>query len=172
MSSISLKSGFSYNPSPDNLAATQSAIGVLELQWQPDLIDLSAADRRALRKMGPRSVDFVSKTLSYAKANPHMVPGFVDLDAFEKDLAAYVVLQEMVSTVAKIFDMAEDSVMALGSKVLGNGLACYAGFQSAEKQGQPGAAVIVGVLSDRFAKQGKPPKRGVPPADVGGAVVQ
>lgn len=165
MTSISLKNGYSYNPSPENAAATQSAIGVLQLQWQPDLIDLNAEERQAMRKMGP--VDYASTTLAYARANPHMVPGFADIDEFEKDLAAYIALQEEVRSLAKTFNMAEDSLMALGSKVEGKVMVCYAGFQSAKKQGQPGAELIVDDLSTRFAKQGKRTKP-VPPTQASG----
>ena len=113
MTSISLKNGYSYNPSPENAAATHSAISVLELQWQPDLIDLNAQERQALRKMGP--VDYASTTLAYARANPHRVRAFADIDELEKDLAAYIALQEDVRSMAKTFNMAQDSLTALGT---------------------------------------------------------
>lgn len=165
MTSISLKNGYSYNPSPENAAATHSAIDVLRLQWQPDLIDLNTEERMSLRKMGP--IDFATATLGHARANPHMIPAFADLDELEKDLAAYLALQGEVRSLAQTFNMAEDSLMALGSKVEGKVLACYAGFQSARKQGQPGAELIVDELSQRFAKRGQRTKP-VPPTPASG----
>ena len=155
MTSYSYKINYSYSPSPENAAATHSALNTLELQWQPDLVDLNTDQRQSMRKMNPDFLDFARTALSFARANPQMMPAIVDLDTLEKDLAAYDALKEMLRSLAKSHNMCEDSLMALADKILSNASRCYAAFQSAEKQGEPGAELIVKQLSKPFAKSTK-----------------
>ena len=164
MSSMSLKSGYTYRPTPENYTAVHSALGVLDLQWQPDLIDLDVDERKGLRKMWPDALDFSKKALSYGRSIPRSVPGTVDVDEFGQDIAAYEQLQEDMRHLAKTYKMLTNSIEALGSKIRGNGSACYAGLQTAAKLGEPGAQLAVDDLAVLYERQNKSAKSAPPPA--------
>jgi len=139
-----------------DMQAVLAAIQTLQEKLQPCLVDLDAEDRRALPKMGAKTVDFVSKTLSYARANPHLKPAFVDIDEYGRDLDAVEVLRKLQQPLSQIADMVDDSLLLSGSEAYAAALAYYQSVKAAAKLGQPGAAVISDDLSARFP--GRPTK--------------
>jgi len=136
--------------------AILAAIQTLQEKLQPHLVDLDSEDRRALPKMGAKTVDFVDKTLSYARANPHLKPAFVDIDEFGRDLAAVDALRALQQPLSQIADMVDDSLLLSGSEAYAAALAYYQSVKAAARLGQPGAAVIADDLSGRFP--GRPTK--------------
>ncbi len=136
---------------PDaDLQAVQAALQTLQARLVPLLVNLAADDRRQLPKMGPKTVDFVSRTLSYTRGNPQYQPSFIDLDDFTIDLAAVSVLREIQQPLAQIADMVEDTLLLSGSGALTAALTCYQAFKGAAKANAPGAATIAADLAARF----------------------
>jgi hypothetical protein len=137
----------------DDMQAVVAAIAVLEQKLVPHLVDLDPEDRRALPKMGPKTVDFVSATLDYVSADSSLKPAFVDLDEFTRDLAAVGALRKLQQPLGKIADMVEDSLLLSGSEAYTAALACYQGIKSAAKLNMPGAMVAAVDLADRFPRR-------------------
>ena len=138
-------------------ADMQTALAALQTLQQtltPYLINLSTEQKRGLAKMGSKSVDFVSKTLAYASANPQLKPAFVDLDTFSRDVAAFSKLRSLQQPMGQFFDMVDDSLAQAGSDALTSALAIYQTVKRAAKLNVLGAATIADDLAARFAAQG------------------
>jgi hypothetical protein len=138
----------------EDLQAVQAAVQTLQAKLVPHLVNIGPDEKRALAKMGSKSVDFVSKTLNYATTNPQFKPAFVDIDAFSSDVAAFGVLRSLQQPVTQLADMLDDSLALTGSDAMNAALAYYQSVKTANKLNMPGAATIADDLSTRFAGQG------------------
>lgn len=148
--------------SDEDLLAIQGALQVLEEKLLNRLTELGPDACRGLLKMGSKSIDFVSKTLSYTRNNPQFQPPFIDMAAFTQGLASIEMLREFQQPIAKLADMLNDTLLITGSDVFTSALACYHSFQAAAKVNAPGAGVIVKDLSARYP--GRTPARVKPVA--------
>jgi hypothetical protein len=146
----------------EDLLAIQGALQLLEDKLMHRLTELGPDARRGLLKMGSKSVDFVAKTLSYARNNPQFLPSLVDMGAFTRGLATIEMLREFQQPVVKLADMLNDTLLITGSEAFTTALTCYHSFQAAEKVNAPGAGVIVKDLSTRYP--GRTPVRAKPVA--------
>jgi len=125
------------------------------------LIDLTTAERRKLPKMGPKTVDFVDKSLSYALGHPQFVPAFVDVEEFRKDVATADTLRTLQQALDMIAGALDDSVVLTRSRAYEKALSFYNSVKQAAKTKQYGAEAIAADLSARFP--GRAP-RTAPPA--------
>lgn len=154
----------SFNIPDDDLQAVQAAVQTLQAKLVPHLINIGSDEKRALAKMGSKSVDFVSKTLNYATTNPQFKPAFVDIDEFSHDVTAFGVLRSLQQPVSQLADMLDDSLALTGSEAMNAALAYYQSVKTANKLNVPGAATISDDLSTRFAGQGKATSKAAPAA--------
>ena len=144
----------SFDIPDDDLQAVQAAVQILQAKLVPHLINIGPDEKRALAKMGSKSVDFVSKTLTYANTNPQFKPAFVDIDNFSRDVTAFSVLRSLQQPVSQLADMLDDSLALTGSDAMNAALAYYQSVKTANKLNVPGAATITDDLATRFAGQG------------------
>ena len=149
-----ISKGGSFNIPDDDLQAVQAAVQTLQAKLVPYLVNIGPDEKRALAKMGSKSVDFVSKTLTYASTNPQFKPAFVDIDSFSSDVTAFGVLRSLQQPVSQLADMLDDSLAITGSDAMNAALAYYQSVKTASKLNVPGAATIIDDLSTRFAGQG------------------
>jgi len=138
----------------DDLQAVQAAVQTLQAKLVPHLVNIGSDEKRALAKMGSKSVDFVSKTLNYATTNPQFKPAFVDIDSFSRDVTAFGVLRSLQQPVSQLADMLDDSLALTGSDAMNAALAYYQSVKTANKLNVPGASTISDDLATRFAGQG------------------
>jgi len=144
----------SFDIPADDLQAVQAAVQTLQAKLIPHLVNIAPDDKRALTKMGSKSVDFVSKSLTYANTNPQFKPAFVDINSFSRDVAAFGVLRSLHQPVSQLADMLDDSLALTGSDAMTAALAYYQSVKTANKLNVPGAATISDDLATRFAGQG------------------
>ena len=150
MTPQSVNNRIAFQISDDDLQAVQGALQTLQAKLVPLLINLGPDDRRQLPKMGAKTVDFVSKTLTYARSNPQYQPSFIDLEDYAIDLAAVGQLRAIQQPLAQLADMVEDTLLLSGSEALTAALSCYHAFKGAAKANAPGAATIAADLATRF----------------------
>ncbi len=131
-----------------------AAMQTLQQTLAPYLVNLSTDQKRGLAKMGSKSIDFVSKALAYATANPQFKPAFVDVDAFSQDVAAFSKLRSLQQPMSQFFDTVDDSLALAGSDALTAALAIYQTVKTAAKLNVLGAATIADDLAARFSGQG------------------
>jgi hypothetical protein len=119
------------------------------------LLALSEEDRKDLPKMGDKTVAFVNKCFDYAKANPALVPTYVEMAEFEKDVVAVSELLKVLRPIHQLYQRLDDTVMQAGSEAYQAGLLFYNNLKGATKAGVPGAKTIYHDLAERFPGRGK-----------------
>jgi hypothetical protein len=147
---------------PADVQAIRDAVQVLQDKLVPHLVALNTDDILQLPKMGPKTVDFVTKALDYSDKHPSLRPSFIDEAEFAKDLAAVDLLLSLQRPLDQVSAMVDSSLKLAGSEAFSAALAFYQSVKMAAKMGAPGAATIADDLSQRFP--GRP--RAAAPAPV------
>ncbi len=164
-----LANRLSLNIPDDDLQAIKAALQTLQAKLLPHLVDLGIDERRQLAKMGPRTVDFVSRSLGYARAMPQYQPSFVDVDEFARNLDAINLLRELQHPLDLAHDMVDDTMLLAGSEAYSDALSMYEALKSAAKRGRADAEQAANDLADRYP--GRTAKRPSPkPPVVNGQV--
>jgi len=140
--------------SPEAITNINEAIAVI-IDNLPGLINLREEERQALPKMGDKTVAFVSKNLEYAKQNPRVVPAFLDMIEFEKDVVAVNDLRKVLIPLQQLTEKLDDTVMQTGSEAYTAALIFYNALKGAAKAGEPGMKTVYDDLQARFPGRGK-----------------
>jgi hypothetical protein len=142
------------NLSPAEKAAILAKAAELAalLTWT---IGLSDADRKAMFKLGDKSVGFDQKVAAYMTSRPDLVPGYVDMAQLAQNRTARVDVGDILRVVGDIWQRLSDTELKLGNQVFKPELAFYHSAQEAAKHGVNGAQGIVDDLKVRFAGQGQ-----------------
>ena len=122
----------------------------------PELINLKEEERHVLPKMGDKTVAFVNKNLEYAKQNPRVVPAFLDMVEFEKDVVAATDLRKVLIPLQQLVEKLDDTTMQAGSEAYTAALIFYNAVIGAAKAGEPGMKNIYDDLKSRFPGHIKP----------------
>lgn len=123
----------------------------------PKLITLSNEQRIVLPKMGDKTLAFVNKSLEYARQNPGIVPQYLDMTEFAKDVEAVNSLFQIITPLHKLQEELDDTILLAGSEAYTASLVFYSALKSALAAGQSGLKNIYDDLSSRFP--GRPPKK-------------
>ena len=118
-------------------------------------IGLSDDERKALLKLGEKTVGFDEKVASYMASRPDLVPGYVNLATLGQNRAARVDVVDLLRQVGDVWQRLSDTDLKLGNQIYKPELAFYSSAQEAAKHGVPGAQAIVDDLKTRFAGQGR-----------------
>lgn len=144
---------------PAVLADIMAALAVLQEKLSPLLISLTVKDRERLVKMGEASKPFVEKVLEYMKSNPEFLPPYTDMAEMEKDWLVIIQLLPVYNVLSQIFSNLDDTLMELGSEVMGPANSYYKSVQSAAKLGIKNSKPIDDDLKVRYQRK---PKRNTP----------
>ncbi|HZK95439.1 MAG TPA: hypothetical protein VFC67_14620 [Prolixibacteraceae bacterium] len=120
------------------------------IQNLPELINLTQEERQINPKMGDKTVAFVSKNLEYAKQNPRVVPGFLDMGEFEKDVIAVTELRKVLIPLQQLVEELDDTTLQAGSEAYAASRIFYNAVKGAAKAGEPGMKTIYEDLKSRF----------------------
>jgi len=131
------------------ITAITAAIATIN-QNLPVLINLTPDERQALPKMGDKTVAFVNKSFDYAKLNPRVVPTFLDMAEFGKDVNAVNVLRRVLIPLTQLYEKLDDTTLEAGSEALTAALIFYNAVKGAAKAGEPGMKTIFDDLKVRF----------------------
>lgn len=133
----------------DAITAIDNALASLETGLA-NLIALTPDQRQQLVKMGDKSEAFCRQAGHVFAENPGILPGSFDLAGYQRDLAALDTLRPRLLRLAKLYQRAQDTEMALGSDLMVNALQGYAFLKVAGKgQGLDDARKM---LSARFVR--------------------
>lgn len=125
------------------------------VQNLPDLINLTKVERGTIPKMGDKTVAFVSKNLEYAKLNPRVVPQFLNVPEFEKDVEAVTEFRKVLIPLRQLYEKLNDTTLQSGSEAFTASLIFYNAVKGAAKAGEPGMKTIYEDLKSRFPGRGK-----------------
>src|SRR5665647_2787387 len=103
--------------SAEAIAEIAAAIATIGLAL-PAPVNLSKEERQKLAKMGDKSLAFVNKALEYARQNPGVVPAFLDVPEFEKDVLAVTSLNSVLVPLRQLVEKLDDTSLLTGSCLL------------------------------------------------------
>lgn len=106
--------------------------------------------------MGEKTVDFVSKAYELSLQNPELVPPFLNVEEFGRDVQAVTLLRQLYWPVEQVSDALSDTIMLAGSEAYGSGLIFYSSSKNAAKARIQNAEVVYNELASRFP--GRPRK--------------
>lgn len=129
--------------------AIQEALEIIKSNL-PDLISLTNDERQMLPKMGDKTVAFVNKSLEYAQQNPKVVPNFLDMAEFKKDVDLVNVLFQILAPIQKLAEELDDTIMLAGSEAYLSSRSFYKALKIAIDSGETGLKNIHDDLSARF----------------------
>jgi hypothetical protein len=133
-----------------------NAIKTIQTKLLPKLISLSPEDKKEIQKMGDKTYAFVEKCYEYARTNPELVPAFLDMEEFRKDLEAYKKLRSFYNPVSQVTVTIEDSMTLCGSDSTSASMIFYNAVKAAAKSNVLKSKSIYDDLSNRFP--GRPKK--------------
>jgi hypothetical protein len=139
-----------------DLADIKGAIDILRAKLLPHLKTLSAQDRRKMLKMGDRTVAFVQKAFEYGTRQPKLVPSFLDMESFSRDINGIQLMQELIRGLSPLCEALEDSLMLSGSEAYQGSLLFYQNAKMAARSKDPDAKLIANDLAERFKGARKP----------------
>jgi len=138
---------------PAETEAIRTAMDIIR-QKLPFLINLTDEERQTYAKMGDKTVAFVSKALEYARENPHLVPPYLNVSEFEKDMQLIVQLRGILRPLLSLVEGLDDTLMLAGSESYAAALTFYNSVKMASKMNVPGTTAIYNDLKVRFPGRG------------------
>lgn len=145
--------------SPEKMKAIKEAIKLIDGDL-PFLISLTIDEKKALIKLGPKSIDFVRDCANVADNYPQILPASFDSGELSKDSLLFEQLSELKMLLNSLNEKINDTTTALGNQAMKSSLTVYDYVKTAAKS-QPGLKTVVEDLQKRFKGQGKkqnPPK--------------
>ncbi|MGM9475024.1 hypothetical protein ACS5PU_01290 [Pedobacter sp. GSP4] len=122
----------------------------------PYLHALTDNERRALFKMGDKTIATVQKVKSYIETNPEFAPAYMDKAEFLKDEKVAAQLSPLNSLTEQLAADLNDTVMLAGSEALVSAMLYYGQVKEAYKKGITTSKPIYEDLSKRFTKKSNP----------------
>lgn len=120
----------------------------------PYLQGLTTEERKALFKMGDKTVATVQKVKSYMETNPEFIPTYMDKTEFLKDEAVVTSLTPIRNLAMQLASDIEDTLTITGSEALMSALLYYGTTKEAADKGVTTAKPIYDDLSQRFVRRG------------------
>jgi hypothetical protein len=114
------------------------------------LQNLEAKDRRAMAKMGDKTLAFVQKAVQYGTQNAGMVPSYISLPEAQADMQLTNQLNSILKLLAPLCQSVQDTEMMAGSDAYMAGLGIYNHIKGAAANNIQGATTIADDLSSRF----------------------
>ena len=116
----------------------------------PKLITLTSDQRHTLPKMGDKTLAFVSKSFEYAKQNLNIIPKYLDMAEYSKDVEAVTRLFQVAAPMQKLMEELDDTMVLAGSEAYIAALAFYNALKGAIAAGETGLKNVYDDLSARF----------------------
>lgn len=119
------------------------------------LVNISDDDKRAIPKMGPKSIGWVEKCLEYAAANPQFLPPYLAPQKLSGDVNLAKQLGPIVDAVNQLHSALDSTYAVVGSEAYVESLSFYNSVRDAAKRNIPGAKAIYDDLQKRFPGRSK-----------------
>ena len=125
--------------SEEDKTTIEGAIATLEEKLMPYLIALTPDQRRNYPKVKDKTLPFVEKVSDYVDSSSEFVPGFMKVDEFKTDFAAYSMLIGMLRRLNQINTSLDDTILMSGSESYKAALGYYNSVKQAAKMNVPNA---------------------------------
>lgn len=139
--------------SPEIMAEIMQAIEILKKHLD-FLVNLTAQERIFYSKMGDKTVAFVQKSLDYAQENPHLIPPYLNIGEFDKDMELIRQLKRVLRPLTSINEALDDTIMLAGHESYAAALTFYQSVKMAKAMNVAGTTTIYDDLKLRFPGRG------------------
>lgn len=119
----------------------------------PFVQGLTAEERKALPKMGKKSVDFVERTIQYASDHKELNPSYFSLESVQQDFTLLKQMERIMGLLGPLTEKVKATQMMLGTQSFTPTRAFYKYVKLAAKEGVPGSIAIGKDLADRYKKK-------------------
>ncbi|MCU0439637.1 MAG: hypothetical protein MUC49_17240 [Raineya sp.] len=136
----------------DELKKAQEALNTAKSILEKYLVALTPEKRKALPKMGDKTLPFVEKVTEYTKSKPEFVPAFMKVKDLDIDFQAVNDLTILYRLAEQLTSGLNDSILISGSEAYSNALIYYNSVKQATKNNIPDAKTVFDDLKKRFEK--------------------
>jgi hypothetical protein len=137
---------------PEVLVQALTKFNELIALLSPYLLPLTPDERRKMLKMGDKTLSFVLKAIEYAHHYPQLCPSFLNITAFDTDVADATGLRTVHISAKQLSDDIDDTIMVAGSEAFQASLIFYNAVKAAAAQNVPGAKEVYEDLRSRFPR--------------------
>lgn len=117
-------------------------------------IKLTKEQKKSMNNVEDVRLPFVEKAIQYGLQEPKIVPPFIDLNEYAKDLGLYKDLSSIERELSSLAELVSDTRVAAGTDAYQAALSIYNSSKGAVKMGIPGTQTMVDEMSKLFNKQG------------------
>lgn len=144
-----------YQLPADDKQAIMDAVALVRSKL-PQLLSLSPEERTGGMQLGTKSLGHIEKIVDYMDQNPHLVPSYVDVAAFKRDVSLVRDLREILRVMEPLMQSLSDTATVAGFEAMSAGMAFYNAVKVAAKTNAPNAGVVYADLRERFGKGRRP----------------
>jgi hypothetical protein len=123
------------------------------------LVELTPKEKLQHLRLGTNAQTFVQMAKVLAVQNPHLLPVYFNLAAFEQDVQDYQYLSDALVQLTKVQHALQNTVVALEQESTRAALDFYKHCKAASNQNVLGAQEAVRELSKMMPKKGKGKRR-------------
>ena len=116
----------------------------------PYLVQLTPEERQSAMTVADRREPFVNKSLDYARKNPVLFPGFMDLDRFKNDVDVLNFHKEVLRLLEPFMESLKDTMFTAGDEAYRTSTAFYRNVDLARKNGVVATDAIFTDLAKLF----------------------
>jgi hypothetical protein len=127
------------------------------------MVSLSPEERIGGLQLGTKSFGHIEKISDYMDQNPHLIPSYVDVAAFKRDVQVVRDLREINRVLEPLVQSISDTAMVAGIEAMTTGMAFYNAVKVASKNNAPNANVVYADLKERFVRKGRTTNTTTPP---------
>jgi len=142
--------------SADFTAANKDAVllKIKELkETMPFLVNLSVEDRKRLKGIGTKNLDYVQKCLEGALAFPDEMKKSFDINEFKRDVTLFNNLLGVQIACLSLLELVDDSMKAAGIDAMTSSSEVYGALKASAKS-NANVKAIVAEIAIRFKGQG------------------
>ena len=119
----------------------------------PFAVNLTPDERKNYQTMGDKTIAFVEKAVQYTDERPELVPAYLDIPEFKKDLKLARQLKELLLMVDPVVEKISDSYLAAGVDAYEAARKMYSYIKAAAESGAPGTDSIAAELKKRYVRK-------------------
>jgi hypothetical protein len=142
----------SYAFTEDDFTALKQQINDIDVKVDEFAIELHIDNKRELKTLGDRSLPFTEQSFLLATQQKHLVPSFVNMDEFGKDLTLFKQCKELIKLLEVILERLNDTSIAAGADAFLTARKFYDAVKAAVKSNIPGASVAFDELRKRYIR--------------------
>jgi hypothetical protein len=132
-----------------------SSLSVIENILKGKTVNLTPKQRQTYGRVAYEMEVWIDKASGYMKEDPSLVPPYIDMEEYTKDIVTHLALSPRIARLATLLQALEDTNRLIGSDLYTNTIAYYRSLREAAKSNAAGASFKYSNLKQQFPGGGK-----------------